>query len=90
MKDAAVVGERLDRLTDLKGHAVEDDWKARVHAGQIAVVVAELLEKHYAPGYETSTARNFRQYPAALKLALSGPDADAMAQAASTLLQGSR
>lgn len=90
VKDAAFFCERLDRLTDLKGHAVVDDWKARVHAGQIAEVVAELLEKHYDPGYETSTARNFRQYPDALKLALSGPDADAMAQAASTLLQGSR
>jgi len=89
VKDAAFFCERLDRLTDLKGRAVVDDWKARAQAGQIAEVVAELLEKHYDPGYETSTSRNFRQYPDALKLALSGPDADAMAQAASALLQGS-
>ena len=89
VKDATFFCERLDRLTDLKGRAVVDDWKARAHAGQIAEVVAELLEKHYDPGYETSTSRNFSQYPDALKLALSGPDADAMAQAASALLQGS-
>ncbi len=90
VKDANFFCERLDKLTDLKGRVVVEDWKARVRAGQTAEVVAELLDKHYDPGYETSTARNFRQYPDALKLALSGPDADAMAQAASTLLQGSR
>ncbi len=87
VKDATFFCERLDKLTDLKGRAVVDDWKARVHAGQTAEVVAELLEKHYDPGYETSTARNFRQYAQALALPLSGPDSQAMSRAASQLLQ---
>ena len=86
VKDAAFFCERLDRLADLKGRAVVDDWKTRVHAGQTAEVVAELLEKHYDPGYETSTARNFSHYAKAQPLALSGPGMDAMAQAAATLL----
>ncbi len=86
VKDAAYFCERLDRLADLKGRAVVDDWKTRVHAGLTAEVVAELLEKHYDPGYETSTARNFAQYAQALALPLPGPSADAMAQAATTLL----
>ena len=89
VKDAAFFGERLERLSDLKGRAVVDEWKARAHAGQTADVVAELLEKHYDPGYETSTSRNFRQYADAPVLPLSGPDAQAMAQAAATLLQPS-
>ena len=87
VKDAGFFCERLDKLTDLKGRATVDDWKARVHAGQTAAVVAELLGKHYDPGYETSTARNFGHYPQALALPLSGPGASAMAAAAATLLQ---
>jgi len=86
VKDAAFFCERLDKLIDLKGRALIDEWKARVQAGQTAEVVAELLEKHYDPGYETSTARNFRQYAQAPALKLAGPDAQAMAQAAATLL----
>lgn len=86
VQDPAYFCERLDKLTDLKGRAVVDEWKNRVHAGQTAQVVAELLEKHYDPGYETSTARNFRQYAQAQPLALSGPGPVDMQQAARTLL----
>ena len=86
VQDAAFFCERLDRLADLKGRALIDDWKARVHAGKTPEVVAELLDKHYDPGYETSTSRNFSQYPDALRLPLSGPGPQAMAQAASVLL----
>ncbi|MFM7024776.1 MAG: tRNA 2-selenouridine(34) synthase MnmH [Limnohabitans sp.] len=86
-EDAAFFCERLDRLADLKGRAVVDDWKTRAHAGQTAEVVAELLDKHYDPGYETSTARNFSQYPRAQALPLSGPGAQAMTEAARSLLQ---
>jgi tRNA 2-selenouridine synthase len=85
-RDAAFFCERLDKLIDLKGRALIDDWKARVHAGQTAEVVAELLEKHYDPGYETSTARNFVQYAQAPVLQLGGPDSKAMAEAASQCL----
>ena len=87
VKDTSFFCERLDRLIDLKGRAVVEEWKARAHAGQTADVVAELLEKHYDPGYETSTSRNFRQYAQAPELPLSGPDEQAMAQAASALLK---
>ncbi len=85
VQDPALFGERLDRLADLKGRAVVDDWKARAHAGQPAEVVAELLEKHYDPGYETSTARNFKQYAKALPLHLPGPSQADMAAAAKAL-----
>ena len=86
VKDTAYFCDRLERLADLKGRSVIDDWKARVQAGQTREVVAELLEKHYDPGYETSTARNFSHYAKAQSLALSGPGMDAMAQAAAALL----
>jgi len=44
VKDASYFGERLDRLADLKGRAVVEEWKARAQEGQTADVVAELLE----------------------------------------------
>ncbi len=56
-----------------------------MQAGQTAEVVAELLEKHYDPGYQASTSRNFRQYPQALALSLAGPGEEAMAEAAGLL-----
>ena len=86
VRDAAFFCERLDKLVDLKGRALIEDWKGRVLAGQTAEVVADLLEKHYDPGYETSTARNFGQYGQARALALDGPDGQSMQQAATVLL----
>jgi tRNA 2-selenouridine synthase len=88
VKDTAYFCERLERLTDLKGRAVIDDWKTRVQAGQTAKVVAELLEKHYDPGYETSTARNFKQYAQARVMTLAGPHM--MSDAAISLFPGER
>lgn len=87
VKDVALFGERLDKLIDLKGRAVVEDWKAQAQAGRTAEVVAELLERHYDPGYESSTARNFRQYAQARHLSLSGPGVLAMREAARTLLE---
>jgi tRNA 2-selenouridine synthase len=89
VKDPAFFCDRLDKLIDLKGRALIDEWKSRVHAGQTAAVVAELLEKHYDPGYETSTARNFRHYAQAPALKLDGPDHQAMAEAARHWLEPS-
>ena len=86
VRDAAFFGERLDRLADLKGRALVDDWKQRAQAGHTAEVVAELLERHYDPGYQSSTSRNFSQYAQAEPLVLQGPGATDMAQAAARLL----
>jgi tRNA 2-selenouridine synthase len=62
VKDPAFFCTRLDVLKDLRGKAVIDDWKARVHAGKVEGVVRELLELHYDPGYATSTRRNYQQF----------------------------
>jgi tRNA 2-selenouridine synthase len=86
VQDADFFCERLDRLCDLKGRAVVDDWKARAQAGQTREVVAELLDRHYDPGYETSTSRNFRCYAQAPVLQLRGPGQNEMADAASLCL----
>ena len=64
VKDPAFFCTRLDVLKDLRGKAVIDDWKARVHDGKVEGVVRELLELHYDPGYATSTRRNYQQFDA--------------------------
>ena len=87
VKDTAFFCERLDKLIDLKGRAVIEDWKTRVQAGHTAEVVAELLDKHYDPGYESSTARNFRHYAQAPLLPLAGPGPEPMQEAAREALK---
>jgi tRNA 2-selenouridine synthase len=69
VKDPAFFCTRLDVLKDLRGKAVIDDWKARVHAGKVEGVVRELLELHYDPGYATSTRRNYQQFDASYLIA---------------------
>jgi hypothetical protein len=40
-------------------------------AAQLAQVVHELLEKHYDPGYLSSTRRNFKQFDTSILIASS-------------------
>ena len=86
--DADHFCERLERLADLKGRAVVEAWQAQVRAGQTPDVVAQLLQRHYDPGYESSTARNFVRYSQAPSLSLHGPDMTEMRRAAVQLLKG--
>jgi tRNA 2-selenouridine synthase len=64
VKDPDFFCKRLDVLKDLRGKAVIENWKTRVHSGHVEGVVRELLELHYDPGYATSTQRNYRQFEA--------------------------
>ena len=54
--------ERLDALTQLRGHQVVDAWKAQVRAGDVQSVVQDLLASHYDPVYLHSMVRNFKQF----------------------------
>ena len=69
------------------GRRAHEARRHRAQAGQTAEVVAELLERHYDPGYESSTSRNFRHYAQAERLVLAGPDMQAMAAGAAQLLR---
>ena len=74
---------RLDTLVALRGHAVVDEWKRQVSAGQTEAVVRALLALHYDPGYAQSTRRNFRQFDRAVPVPLadrSGASLDAACQ----------
>ena len=78
---------RLDTLVTLRGRAVIDEWKALVHSGQTPAVVRELLEKHYDPGYASSTRRNFAQFDGALPVALPDRSHASLEAACTAILQ---
>jgi tRNA 2-selenouridine synthase len=72
--------ERLDVLRDLRGHALINRWQDLVREGQFAQVVHELLERHYDPGYESSTRRNFKRFDASILIAFNLESARAGSQ----------
>ncbi|MGE4241408.1 tRNA 2-selenouridine(34) synthase MnmH [Ramlibacter sp.] len=65
VKDPEFFCRRLDALVQLRGKAQVQAWQASVRAGDLEVVVRELLEKHYDPGYQASIERNFSRHAAA-------------------------
>jgi tRNA 2-selenouridine synthase len=87
VKDPAFFCARLDVLKDLRGAAVIDDWKARVHAGKVEGVVRELLELHYDPGYASSTRRNYQQFDASFVIAAQAADILTSSAFANKILQ---
>jgi tRNA 2-selenouridine synthase len=87
VQDQAAFCERLDALTQLRGHATVKDWQQQVAAGKIENVVRELLLKHYDPGYASSIKRNFAGYAAAKVIAPADRSAAAMAELAREILK---
>jgi tRNA 2-selenouridine synthase len=87
VQDQDAFCERLDALTQLRGHATVKDWQQQVAAGKIENVVRELLLKHYDPGYASSIKRNFAGYAAAKVIAPADRSAAAMAELAREILK---
>ena len=90
VRDQQMFGERLTALTELRGKATVQAWQAQVAAGEIEIVVRELLLKHYDPGYASSIARNFSRYGDARAIAPADRSAASMAELAREILQESR
>ena len=65
VRDTALFFERLDVLADFLGKAVVQTWKDQVQKGDVALVVADLLKRHYDPGYLRSIERNFLHFATA-------------------------
>ena len=86
VQDTALFCDRLDALTELRGKAVVQGWRDKVHTGHIEAVVRALLTTHYDPGYARSIQRNFSQYGTAKKIAASDRSAGAMGQLARKIL----
>ena len=88
VSNPAFFGERLDTLVNLRGRAVIEGWKAQIAAGHTEAVVRELLEKHYDPGYATSTRRNFSQFEQAQAVPLADRSEAALDAASARSLAG--
>jgi tRNA 2-selenouridine synthase len=71
VKDPDFFCKRLDVLRDLRGHEQINSWQQMILSGDVSQVVAELLGKHYDPGYLSSTRRNFKQFDASILIASS-------------------
>ena len=61
VKDRDFFSQRLQALTELRGKAVVEKWQSQIAAGQMDVVVRDLLLTHYDPTYASSLKRNFTQ-----------------------------
>ncbi len=59
VKDVEAFCERLNALRALRGNDTVKAWQAAAREGRIAVVVRELLERHYDSVYSHSMQRNF-------------------------------
>ena len=85
-EDRELFCRRLEALVQLRGREQVDSWQAQVRAGEIEPVVRELLVKHYDPGYESSTKRNFTQFRTARALAPRDRTPDALRALAQELI----
>lgn len=73
-QDVEAFCQRLGALRELRGAATIARWQAQARGGELAGVVAELLDQHYDPVYLKSMPRNYAGYATAATLEL--PDGD--------------
>ncbi len=86
VSDPGFFCSRLEALRELRGASVVGRWQELARAGQVREVFRELLERHYDPGYASSTRRNFKGFGQALLLEPADRSAQAMEAAARRLL----
>jgi tRNA 2-selenouridine synthase len=87
VKDRSHFCDRLDVLAEFRGKALVQEWKDKVHSGNVQPVVQDLLTQHYDPVYRQSMQRNFRQYPQARTIIPSDRSLESMRRLALQLLE---
>jgi tRNA 2-selenouridine synthase len=75
LHDPTTLCERLRALCAHHGRAAVEHWTSLLRAGQITLLVEELLRAHYDPAYDRSIERNFPRYAHALAIDVSRLDA---------------
>ena len=80
--------ERLEALVASRGQVVVGQWQSEVRAGNIALVVQELLTLHYDPVYLQSMRRNFRGFDEQASMTPKDRSHDSMAALAREILAG--
>ena len=84
--NAALLGERLQALTQHYGRTTIARWCAMAQAGSHAELVAELLAAHYDPAYDRSLERNFTLAPQAHAFELHSAAPEAIRALAASVL----
>ncbi len=84
--DPAHFSQRLDALTELRGHSTVAGWKQQIATGHTPDVVLDLLHLHYDPTYAASIRRNFKHHGQALPCVLNNRSAEALDGLARSLL----
>jgi tRNA 2-selenouridine synthase len=84
----ATLAARLSSLVSRHGTRQIAAWKALAAAQRWDEFVRELLEKHYDPAYNRSTARNYPAFGAAQKLAITDASDAAFRELAARCLGG--
>jgi tRNA 2-selenouridine synthase len=87
VRDPELFCSRLDALVAVRGRALVEEWKTLVAQRRFGEVVHDLLLRHYDPGYAASTQRNFAAFESARLTSLRHRGADAMMDAARSMLQ---
>ncbi len=87
VRDVEHFCERLQVLTELRGKALVEAWKASARAGDFETVVQQLLTLHYDPAYLQSMRRNFEQFETSRVISPIGYSMQAMEELAGRLLQ---
>jgi tRNA 2-selenouridine synthase len=81
-EDPAQLVAKLELLRPLHGAASIDRWKSMATPDSMALLVADLLERHYDPAYLRSMPRNYRHFADAQRVTIDGIDDDAMRRVA--------
>lgn len=87
VSEPQALNTRLDCLLSLHGRSKIDEWKDLANQGEMTILVAQLLEKHYDPAYLRSIDKNFPQSSNALQIKQEGIAATDFAQSAQRIVQ---
>ena len=82
----AALNTQLDCLVTRYGKEAIGRWQQMALAGEMALLVEELLAEHYDPAYLKSIDRNFSRFGQASTLEIAGVSAEAFDEAAKRLL----
>lgn len=81
--------QALHRLKPYQGKAQIDEWCRAFKGGDVAGVVADLINRHYDPFYRRSLKKHFRQRGGEVSLRLEGTEARDFLRAANRIIEGS-
>jgi tRNA 2-selenouridine synthase len=85
--DPELLGQQLDHIAALHGHAAIARWKAMAAAGDWDALVEELLSRHYDPAYERSIGAHYPKLPRARNIEIASASEASFEEAARRLME---